>query len=71
VTGLSVESDVTFTYDQLVIFPYWQIRTAATPDGWFPVVAMDDPTGGGGFIGKLKKGEKATMTIESFSKGGN
>lgn len=72
VNGLTVDSEITFTREQLIIFPYWEIRAPATPDGWFPVVAMAiEPFGGGQFVAKLKDGEKATMEISGFSKGSN
>jgi hypothetical protein len=71
VNGLQVGSEITFTREQLDIFPSWEIRAPATPDGWYPVVAHDIPMLGGDFVDKLKDGEPATMTIGSFSKGDN
>ncbi len=71
VKGLKVEDEITFTIDDLDIHPYFEIRGPADSDGWFPVIAYDDPMTGGDFIAKLKKGEKATMSIQCFSKGGN
>ena len=68
---LKVDDEITFTREELEIFPYWEIRAPATPDGWFPVIASDMPMAGGDFIAKLKKGEKATMTVNGFSKGSN
>jgi hypothetical protein len=71
VNGLTVDSEITFTREQLIIFPYWEIRAPATPDGWFPVIGDDASPYGTEFIEKLKIGEKATTEISGFSKGGN
>lgn len=69
--GLTVDSKITFTREELIIFPYWEVRAPATPDGWFPVIADDASPFGIDFITKLKKGEKATTEISGFSKGSN
>jgi hypothetical protein len=71
VNGLKIGDEITFTIDDLDIHSYFEIRGPAGSDGWFPIIAHDDPTSGGDFIDKLKRGEKATMSIIGFSKGGN
>jgi hypothetical protein len=71
VNGLTVDSEIAFTREQLIIFPYWEIRAPATPDGWFPVIADGSSPFGTDFIDKLKAGEKAITEISGFSKGGN
>lgn len=69
--GLRVGSEITFTREELLIFPGWEIRAPATPDGWYPVIAIDLPTLAGDFIEKLKDGESTALTIVSCSKGEN
>jgi hypothetical protein len=69
--GAKVDDDLSFTVDELDIHPYWEIRGPKTSDGWYPVIAHDEPMLGGAFIQKLKKGERATMSINGFSKGSN
>jgi hypothetical protein len=71
VNGLTADSEITFTREQLIIFPYWQIRAPATPDGWFPVIGDGASPFGTDYIDKLKPGEKATTEISGFSKGSN
>jgi hypothetical protein len=71
VNGLRIGAELTFTSAQLIIIPYGEVRGPRTPDGWFPVVAHDSPLGGGPFINSLKDGEKTTMTISGFAKGGD
>ncbi|MDQ3799159.1 MAG: hypothetical protein M3384_06905 [Acidobacteriota bacterium] len=71
VGGFSVDSEITFTREQLIIFPYWEIRAPAASDGWFPVIGFDISMQGKEFIEKLKAGEKATTEISGFSKGSN
>ncbi len=70
VNCLKVGDEITFTKEELIISPYWEIRAPAAPDGWFPVIGFDQPMSLDHFIANLKDGVKTTMTIERFSKGG-
>jgi hypothetical protein len=70
--GLQVGSKIEVTRDTLTIYGGWYIFAAPTPDGWRPIVGPELPMNENEkSLREMAVGEKRTVTIWAFTKGGN